>query len=215
VLSRGLPCVTRTGSTAWQVAYNITDRRNAGADHDAFHDTLTGLPNRALFMDRLRLAVERSKRKSDYQFAVLFLDLDQFKNVNDCLGHLLGDQMLVAVAQAISEVPRSSDTVARFGGDEFVILLRDIEGRDGGSRGGRSTGGQNPSCFPATVFISCTGMVLNEGAAKPRYTAMRISPCTAKGADGRRMKFSSRPYGQDLNGWRWRQLHDIRRKEFL
>ena len=93
----------------------------------AFYDILTGLPNRALFMDRLSHTVERAKRHPNYRFAVLFLDLDRFKVVNDSLGHLIGDQLLIAIARRLKGCLRSKDTVARLGGDEFTILLEDIE----------------------------------------------------------------------------------------
>ena len=108
---------------------DISDRKAAEAKllHDAFFDRLTGLPNRSLFMDRLKNAIERSKRRKDYIFAVLFLDLDQFKNVNDTLGHPVGDQLLIAIANILKSNLRTTDTVARLGGDEFVILLEDIE----------------------------------------------------------------------------------------
>jgi len=99
----------------------------ASLQQHAFYDTLTGLPNRALFMDRLRQALDRSKRHESYLFAVLFLDLDRFKVVNDSLGHLVGDQLLVAIARRLEACLRSVDTVARLGGDEFTILLEDID----------------------------------------------------------------------------------------
>jgi diguanylate cyclase (GGDEF)-like protein/PAS domain S-box-containing protein len=107
---------------------DITDRKTAEQKllHDAFHDALTGLPNRTLFIDRLRYAVERAKRRDDYLFAVLFLDLDRFKDINDSLGHFVGDQLLIAIANRLQKDLRSTDTVARLGGDEFVILLEDI-----------------------------------------------------------------------------------------
>ncbi|MEJ2098497.1 MAG: bifunctional diguanylate cyclase/phosphodiesterase, partial [Desulfobacterales bacterium] len=95
--------------------------------HQAFHDTLTNLPNRALFMEHLMMAVKRAKRRDDYHFAVLYLDIDRFKLVNDSLGHSVGDNLLVAFANRIKESLREIDTLARFGGDEFVILLEDIE----------------------------------------------------------------------------------------
>ncbi|MBI1955825.1 MAG: EAL domain-containing protein [Acidobacteria bacterium] len=95
--------------------------------HSAFHDPLTDLPNRALFLDRLRLSLARAKRDKDYLFAVVFLDLDRFKVINDSLGHLIGDQLLVEVSQRLQTCARAVDTVARLGGDEFVILLEDVQ----------------------------------------------------------------------------------------
>ena len=107
---------------------NITDRRRTEDRmlHDAFHDALTGLPNRALFLDHLKLALSRAKRHSSSKFAVLFIDLDRFKYVNDSLGHYAGDLLLIEVARRIEKCLRPGDTVARLGGDEFTILLEDI-----------------------------------------------------------------------------------------
>lgn len=98
--------------------------------HDAFYDSLTGLANRALFVDRLGRSIERAKRVSWYQFAVLFLDLDRFKLINDSLGHAVGDELLVACARRLEMCLRSMDTVARLGGDEFAILLEDSGGAE-------------------------------------------------------------------------------------
>jgi diguanylate cyclase (GGDEF)-like protein/PAS domain S-box-containing protein len=111
---------------------DITDRKRAEQQllHDAFHDALTGLPNRSLFMDHLKLAVGRSKRRSDCEFAVLFLDLDRFKIVNDSLGHMVGDQLLIGIARRLETCLRPGDSVARLGGDEFTILLGDIRDAD-------------------------------------------------------------------------------------
>ena len=109
--------------------HDITQRKLAEEKllHDAFHDALTGLPNRSLFTDRLEHALRRAKRRKDYLFAVLFLDLDRFKVVNDSLGHAIGDQLLVAIARRLEACLRAEDTVARIGGDEFVVLLEDID----------------------------------------------------------------------------------------
>jgi diguanylate cyclase (GGDEF)-like protein len=90
---------------------------------DSLHDSMTKLANRVLFMDRLGQALEYCKRRSDYSFAVLFVDLDQFKIINDSLGHITGDQLLMAASRRLKGCLRSSDTVARFGGDEFAILV--------------------------------------------------------------------------------------------
>ncbi len=96
--------------------------------HDAFHDALTNLPNRALFIDRLEHAIHIAKRHKEYLYAVLFLDLDRFKVVNDGLGHAVGDQLLIEFSKRLATCLRPHDTVARLGGDEFVVLLEDIGG---------------------------------------------------------------------------------------
>jgi len=93
----------------------------------AFYDSLTSLPNRALFIDRLHSSLERKKRYPDYSFAILFLDLDRFKVINDGLGHMIGDQLLIMLAQRLKKHVRSLDTIARFGGDEFAVLMDDIK----------------------------------------------------------------------------------------
>lgn len=94
--------------------------------HAAFHDALTNLPNRALLAENLKFVIERAKQHEDYQFAVLFLDLDRFKNVNDSLGHSIGDQLLITMARRLESCIREVDMVARLGGDEFAILLDGI-----------------------------------------------------------------------------------------
>ncbi|MAE67528.1 MAG: hypothetical protein CMJ18_24990 [Phycisphaeraceae bacterium] len=118
----------------------VAVRRNAEEQlrHAAFHDRLTGLCNRDLLLDRLDQCIQRSRRVKDYRFAVLFLDIDRFKEVNDSLGHSVGDQLLVNVAERLVGCLRSTDTlvrsesntVARIGGDEFVILLDGISHYD-------------------------------------------------------------------------------------
>jgi diguanylate cyclase (GGDEF)-like protein/PAS domain S-box-containing protein len=133
MLSRGLAIRDASGE-AYRFAGSmteITDRKMAEEQlmFDALHDVLTGLPNRLLFMDRLDHAVNREKRHKDYLFAVLFLDIDRFKVLNDSLGHTIGDMMLIAVSKRLEESLRPGDTVARLGGDEFSILLEDLKDR--------------------------------------------------------------------------------------
>ncbi len=101
--------------------------------HQASHDVLTGLPNRALFRTRVDQAIARSRRSGD-MLAVLFLDLDDFKGVNDTHGHAAGDELLTEVARRLDASVRAPDTTARFGGDEFAILLDGIDGKQGAIR---------------------------------------------------------------------------------
>lgn len=110
---------------------DITDKKLAEKklQYEATHDSLTDLPNRALFMSRLESAVETARRNPSYEVTVLFIDLDRFKLVNDSLGHYIGDQLLVGIAERLKECLRPSDLVARLGGDEFVIL---VEGKGEG-----------------------------------------------------------------------------------
>ena len=111
------------------VAHDITERRahETAMEYQATHDLLTGLPNRALFLDRLAHAIRRAERHGS-RLAVMFVDLDKFKAVNDTLGHSFGDQLLRIVAGQLKLCVRESDTVARLGGDEFVLLLDDPVG---------------------------------------------------------------------------------------
>ncbi len=97
--------------------------------HDAFHDSLTQLPNRALFLDRLKQSISNRKRNKHDRFSVLFLDLDRFKVINDSLGHYIGDQLLIDIAGKLQTCVRPGDTVARLGGDEFAILLIDKDNK--------------------------------------------------------------------------------------
>jgi diguanylate cyclase (GGDEF)-like protein/PAS domain S-box-containing protein len=97
--------------------------------HQASHDGLTGLPNRQLFAERLAQALSRSDRRGE-KIAVIFVDLDDFKAVNDSLGHRMGDRLLVAAAERLRACTRTEDTVARLGGDEFVVLLEDLSSQE-------------------------------------------------------------------------------------
>jgi len=110
------------------VSTDITARKRAEEQliHNAFHDSLTGLPNRALFLDRLGRAMERYKRHAKPSLAVLLLDFDHFALINDSLGHAVGDHLLIAASSRLEICLRSMDTIARIGGDEFIILLEDL-----------------------------------------------------------------------------------------
>jgi predicted signal transduction protein with EAL and GGDEF domain len=133
--------VAHVGTQLGQVVHRV--RSQEKLLHDAFHDSLTTLPNRALFLDRLERAVARAKRHADYKFAVLFIDIDRFKIVNDSLGHDAGDDLIIQVSQRVLRSLRlddlvsrpvaasagwniKDDTLARLGGDEFTVLLDDI-----------------------------------------------------------------------------------------
>jgi len=134
MLCRGL-AIGETATLATRMVgsqTDITDRKLAEERlrHDALHDSLTSLPNRALFMDRLSHAMRRRRRirsVDEATFAVLFLDLDRFKTVNDSLGHMVGDELLLTAAQKLQQCLRPNDTIARIGGDEFTILLDPLQ----------------------------------------------------------------------------------------
>ncbi|HEX6307144.1 MAG TPA: EAL domain-containing protein [Longimicrobiales bacterium] len=114
------------------IIHDITDRKRAEQRllHNAFHDALTGLPNRALFTDRLNVALARWRRDPSETCAVMFLDLDRFKVVNDSLGHSVGDALLMRVAGALAACLRAHETIARLGGDEFAVLLERVSGEE-------------------------------------------------------------------------------------
>src|SRR5262249_41280455 len=114
--------------TVW---YEVTDRKHllARLDRMAYHDALTGIANRALLVERITQGLCAAQPRLD-GFGLLFIDLDGFKAINDRWGHEAGDAVLVAVAQRLQSVVREADTVARFGGDEFVIVLRDACGAE-------------------------------------------------------------------------------------
>ena len=131
MLTRGLAVRDEHG-VAYRASGSMTDctdrkRIEAQLLHDAFHDGLTGLPNNALLSDRLEQAIRRKKRYNDYHYAVLYLDLDRFKDINDSHGHPVGDQLLIAAANRMQTCLREADTLARIGGDEFAILQTEVD----------------------------------------------------------------------------------------
>jgi diguanylate cyclase (GGDEF)-like protein/PAS domain S-box-containing protein len=127
-------------------------------DHLAHHDALTQLPNRLLFHDRLHHALQRAARENE-QLALLFIDLDRFKNVNDTLGHHIGDELLQQVATALQEKLREGDTLARLGGDEFIVLLENVDGQYGASLVAEKLVGMFEQPFMVAgheLFVTCS-----------------------------------------------------------
>ena len=130
VLVRGMAIFDESGKPIRMVGSfsDITERKHFEEQllYDSLHDVLTGLSNRALLSDRIERACQRAHRYPDFKFALLYIDLDNFKNINDSLGHSKGDLVLVEIARRLQEYIRSIDTIGRIGGDEFVILLEDV-----------------------------------------------------------------------------------------
>jgi Amt family ammonium transporter len=124
------PIHTPKGTATLISIVDVTERKRVESDlkRTTFHDALTGLPNRTLFLDNLLRLNAAARRHGHHPFALLFLDLDRFKVINDSLGHVAGDKLLVEMAQRLVECTREEDTVARLGGDEFAILLEQIRG---------------------------------------------------------------------------------------
>jgi diguanylate cyclase (GGDEF)-like protein/PAS domain S-box-containing protein len=130
VIASYTPHVSTDGEVIGVVAiiHDVTERKRYEEQlrYHAFHDYLTGLPNRALFMDRLDRVIKHVQRHPEYTFAVLFLDIDCFKSVNDGFGHSVGDDLLIAMARRLEACLRDGDSVGRLGGDEFAVLLDDV-----------------------------------------------------------------------------------------
>ena len=132
-----------------EVQGELREQKNI-LNHQAHHDALTGLPNRTLFNDRLIHAIEEAKRKKS-KFALLFIDLDHFKEINDSLGHAVGDEILKTVTQRLTEAIRDIDTVARLGGDEFTVILEDL------------TKIQDASAIATKILeVLCEAIIINE-----------------------------------------------------
>jgi diguanylate cyclase (GGDEF)-like protein/PAS domain S-box-containing protein len=173
--------------------HDITSRRRAEGElhHIAYHDTLTDLANRNCFQERLRIAVERGERDPRFTFAVMYLDLDRFKTVNDSLGHPAGDELLKEVARRLRECVRAQDLVARLGGDEFAILLEEIARREDvielGARLLHAL--EKPACIEGTEIrpLASIGITFSEFGHRTPETILRdadIAMYKAK-ADGK------------------------------
>lgn len=160
--------------------------------HDAFHDTLTGLFNRALFINRLDQAIKRLKHNPDVLYAVLYLDMDRFKLVNKTFGHVTGDRLLMVIANRLQKLLRDLDTLARFGGDEFAILLEGISGLDEASAMAESVLRQLAQPFrlkKQEIFVTCSiGVVLGSAAYEHPDQVLR---------DADNAMYSSKEHGGD------------------
>ena len=163
-------------------------------DHLAHHDPLTQLPNRLLFHDRLQHAIQRTSRDNE-QLALLFIDLDRFKNVNDTLGHHIGDELLKQVARMLSDKLREGDTLARLGGDEFIVLLENVDGQYGASLVAEKLVGMFEQPFMVAgheLFVTCSvGISLFPNDASDlnmliRYADVAMYQAKARGRNGYR-----------------------------
>jgi diguanylate cyclase (GGDEF)-like protein/PAS domain S-box-containing protein len=186
VLSRGF-AVRDTAGLAHRMAgaeTDVTDRRA--------YDPLTGLPNRALFLERVAQAAARARRRSEHRFALLFVDLDGFKSVNDTLGHLAGDQVLISVARRLEACVRPGDVVARLGGDEFAVLLERIDEPGGATdvaarildelRPTFPVGGRDVTVAASIgIAVSVTGREAVEDLLRDADTAMYRAKAAGKG----------------------------------
>ncbi|EFL49853.1 diguanylate cyclase/phosphodiesterase [Solidesulfovibrio fructosivorans JJ]] len=160
--------------------------------HDAFHDTLTGLFNRALFLNRLDQAIKRLKRNPEALYAVVYLDIDRFKLVNKTFGHVTGDRLLMVIANRLQKLLRDVDTLARFGGDEFAILVEDVAGLADASAMADSVLRHLAAPFrlkKQEIFVTCSiGVVLGSGAYEHPDQVLR---------DADNAMYSSKEHGGD------------------
>jgi len=193
----------RDGDTWYAAVKDVTDRM--WLERQALHDPLTRLPNRLLLMDRACQALARLHRSSGV-VAMLFIDLDRFKAVNDSLGHDVGDRLLVAVSERLAELMRDSDTVARLGGDEFVILAEDIESdAEALALAGRVLDAlERP--FPVgsaeLAMLASVGVSVSHSPETDPETMMRVADLAmyrAKGAGGRGLELFDDRLRQELS----------------
>ena len=160
--------------------------------HAALHDALTGLANRALLIEQLEQAIVRVREVEGYQFALLFLDMDRFKNVNDSLGHPIGDQLLIATARRLESCVREDDMVARLGGDEFAILVNVTTIHDAAAMAERLQEKlQHPFNLSGHEVFATTSIgiaqVLWVTNIRKTFFAMLIRPCIERRLRGRRV----------------------------
>ncbi|MHB8509691.1 MAG: putative bifunctional diguanylate cyclase/phosphodiesterase, partial [Candidatus Dormibacteria bacterium] len=189
----------------------ITDARTvAQMQHQAFHDALTGLPNRALLLDRLEQALARTRREVGGRVAVLFIDLDGFKYVNDSLGHTEGDRLLVDVAARIRGCLRASDTAARLGGDEFAVLVEDSDDDEDATQVADRILAAVGAPFEisgkqlhVTASIGVASSTLGEEAAAELLRNADLAMYNAKGSG----KHRSRVYREEMHETAMRRLH--------
>jgi diguanylate cyclase (GGDEF)-like protein/PAS domain S-box-containing protein len=191
------------GDTWYAAAKDVTDRM--WLERQALHDPLTRLPNRLLLMDRARQALARLHR-SDRVVAMLFVDLDRFKAVNDNLGHDAGDQLLIAISERLAELMRDSDTVARLGGDEFVILAEDID--SAGEAMALAERVLDALEMPVALgsaevaMLASVGVAVAHGPDTDPEGMLReadVAMYRAKGAEGRRLKLFDESLRQELS----------------
>ena len=182
----------RDGGTWYAAAKDVTDRM--WLENQALHDPLTGLPNRTLLMDRAHQAMTRLHR-SDGVTAMLFIDLDKFKAVNDNLGHDVGDRLLASVSERLSELMRDSDTIARLGGDEFVILAEELENQDEAMALASRVLDALEVPFPLgsadVAMLASVGVAVTDDPSSDPEAMLReadLAMYKAKGAGGRRLE---------------------------
>ncbi|HYM54598.1 MAG TPA: EAL domain-containing protein [Solirubrobacteraceae bacterium] len=191
------------GDTWYAAARDVTDRM--WLERQALHDPLTRLPNRLLLMDRARQALARLHR-SEGVVALLFIDLDRFKAVNDNLGHDVGDQLLVSTAERLAELMRDSDTVARLGGDEFVILAEDIESDTEALTLAERVLDALERPFPVgtaeVAMLASVGVSVSRDPEADPESMLReadVAMYRAKGAGGRRLEIFDERLRQEVN----------------
>ena len=210
------------GGTWYAAAKDVTDRM--WLERQALRDPLTHLPNRLLLMDRARQALTRLHR-SESVVAMLFIDLDRFKAVNDNLGHDVGDQLLISTSERLAELMRDSDTVARLGGDEFVILAEDIEGEGEALALAERVLDALERPFPCgnaeVAMLASVGISVSRDPETDPEVMLReadVAMYRAKGAGGRRLELFDESLRQEVSTQREieNQLrHALPRRELL